>query len=281
MQIERVSVIGAGTMGAGIAQVFAAKGHVVKLIDVNAEFVKRGVSTIESSLDRMVKKETIPLTTKTEIMGRIRTDTTLEATGASQLVVEAVSEIVDLKKKIWREVASYVDGNAILATNTSSISISELAATVPSPNRFIGMHFMNPVPVMKLVEVIRGLETDDTTTTTTLDLCQRLPRLRVESHPDADDQRSRLLSDGRRRQQGSHRRCDEARHGAPDGTARTRRLDRPRRLPRHHGGPAPRPGRFKVPPVSIAAQNGRVGTTGKEDRSRILRLREGVSRRRS
>ena len=181
-RIERVSVIGAGTMGAGIAQVFAAAGHMVKLIDIKDEFVKRGVSTIESSLDRLVKKETIPLAQKIEVMGRIRTDTTLEATTGSQLVVEAVSENVDMKKKVWKDIASRVDQHAILATNTSSISISELAATVPSPQRFIGMHFMNPVPLMKLVEVIRGLETDDATTATTLELCRALGKTPVEVH---------------------------------------------------------------------------------------------------
>lgn len=182
MKIERVSVIGAGTMGAGIAQVFAAGGHMVKLIDVKDEFVKRGLSTIELSLDRLVKKETITIAQRTEILGRIRTDTSLDATTASQLVVEAVSENVDLKKKVWAEVATRVDEHAILATNTSSISISELGAVVPSPQRFIGMHFMNPVPVMKLVEVIRGLETDDATTTTTLDLCRWLGKTPVEVH---------------------------------------------------------------------------------------------------
>jgi len=181
-RIERVSVIGAGTMGAGIAQVFAAAGHMVKLIDTKDEFVKRGVATMESSLDRLVKKETIPLAQKIEIMGRVRTDTTLEATTGSQLVVEAVSENVDIKKKVWKEIATRVDQHAILATNTSSISISELAATVPSPKRFIGMHFMNPVPLMKLVEVIRGLETDDPTTATTLELCRALGKTPVEVH---------------------------------------------------------------------------------------------------
>jgi 3-hydroxybutyryl-CoA dehydrogenase len=165
-------VIGAGTMGAGIAQVFAAAGHVVKLIDVRDDLVKRGVATIESSLDRLVRKETITAAIKTEILGRIRADTSLEATGASQLVVEAVFENADVKKAVWKEVAVRVDEGAILATNTSSISITELAAVVPVPRRFIGMHFMNPVPVMKLVEVIRGLETDDATTQSTLDLCR-------------------------------------------------------------------------------------------------------------
>ncbi|HXV14565.1 MAG TPA: 3-hydroxybutyryl-CoA dehydrogenase, partial [Candidatus Krumholzibacteria bacterium] len=173
---------GAGTMGAGIAQVFAASGHFVKLIDVDAEFVKRGLASIDASLDRLLRKETITLATKNEILGRIRTDTSLEATTGSQLVVEAVSEKVDLKKKVWAEVATRVDEQAILATNTSSISISELGAVVPKPARFIGMHFMNPVPVMKLVEVIRGLETDDSTTTATLDLCRWLGKTPVEVH---------------------------------------------------------------------------------------------------
>ncbi len=182
MKIERVSVIGAGTMGAGIAQVFAASGHVVKLIDVKDEFVKKGIASIESSLDRQVKKDVIPLTTKTEIMGRIRTDTSLDATSGSQIVVEAVSENVDVKHKVWKEVAGRVDEHAILASNTSSISISELASMVPHPNRYIGMHFMNPVPVMKLVEVIRGLETDDATTAATLDLCRALGKTPVEVH---------------------------------------------------------------------------------------------------
>ncbi len=182
MKVERVSVIGAGTMGAGIAQVFAASGHVVKLIDVKDEFVKRGVASIESSLDRLVKKDAIPLTQKTEIMGRIRTDTSLDATTGSQIVVEAVSENVDVKKKVWHEIATRVDEHAILATNTSSISISELASGVPSPKRYIGMHFMNPGPVMKLVEVIRGLETDDATTTATLELCRALGKTAVEVH---------------------------------------------------------------------------------------------------
>ncbi|MCI0451116.1 MAG: 3-hydroxybutyryl-CoA dehydrogenase [Candidatus Latescibacteria bacterium] len=182
MKIERVSVIGAGTMGAGIAQVFAASGHAVKLIDVNAEFVKRGLASIDANLDRLLRKETITLSTKNEILGRIRADTSLDATTGSQLVVEAVSESADIKKSVWKDVAARVDEQAILATNTSSISISELAAVVPKPARFIGMHFMNPVPVMKLVEVIRGLETDDATTTATLDLCRWLGKTPVEVH---------------------------------------------------------------------------------------------------
>jgi 3-hydroxybutyryl-CoA dehydrogenase len=128
----------------------------------------------------LVKKESIGADQKREILGRIRPDTGLSATGGSQLVVEAINENAELKKHVWKEVAAHVDEGAVLASNTSSISITELAATVPAPRRFIGMHFMNPVPVMKLVEVIRGLETDDATTAATMDLCRALGKTPVE-----------------------------------------------------------------------------------------------------
>ncbi|HEX5133615.1 MAG TPA: 3-hydroxybutyryl-CoA dehydrogenase [Candidatus Krumholzibacteria bacterium] len=180
MKIERVSVIGAGTMGAGIAQVFAQAGHAVKLIDIKEEFVKRGLATIDASLARMVKKETITAERKREILGRVRPDTGLDGVGGSQLVVEAINENAELKKHVWKEVAAHVGEDAILASNTSSISITELAASIPAPRRFIGMHFMNPVPVMKLVEVIRGLETDDATTAATLGLCREMGKTPVE-----------------------------------------------------------------------------------------------------
>jgi 3-hydroxybutyryl-CoA dehydrogenase len=180
MKIDRVSVIGAGTMGAGIAQVFAQAGHAVKLIDVKEEFVKRGLATIDSSLARMVKKETITAERKQEILGRVRPDTGLDAVGGSDLVVEAINENAELKKHVWKEVAAHVGESAILASNTSSISITELAAAIPAPQRFIGMHFMNPVPMMKLVEIIRGLETDDATTQTTTSLCGDLGKTAVE-----------------------------------------------------------------------------------------------------
>jgi 3-hydroxybutyryl-CoA dehydrogenase len=178
--IERVSVIGAGTMGSGIAQVFAQAGFAVKLIDIQEDFVKRGLATIDSSLDRMVRKEAITADQKKEIMGRVRPDVGLDGTGGSQVVVEAINEDANLKKTVWKEVAAHVGEDAILASNTSSISITEIAASVPSPRRFIGMHFMNPVPVMKLVEIIRGLETDDATTATTAQLCRTMGKTPVE-----------------------------------------------------------------------------------------------------
>jgi len=178
--IQRVSVIGAGTMGAGIAQVFAHSGYAVKLIDVKEDLVKKGIAGIGASLDRMVKKEVITAEQKKETLGRVRSDVGLDATSGSDIVVEAITENLELKTKVLKEVATHVGEAAILASNTSSISITALGAAVPRPSRFIGMHFMNPVPVMKLVEVIRGLETDDTTTQTTTDLCRALGKTPVE-----------------------------------------------------------------------------------------------------
>jgi 3-hydroxybutyryl-CoA dehydrogenase len=179
-RIERVSVIGAGTMGAGIAQVFAQAGHAVKLIDVNEALVRRGLGVIETSLDRMVKKEVMTPVGRKEVLERIRFDTNVSAVAGSNAVVEAINENAELKKHVWKEAASHVDESAILASNTSSISITEIAAAVPVPQRFIGMHFMNPVPVMKLVEIIRGLETDDATTAATMDLCRAMGKTPVE-----------------------------------------------------------------------------------------------------
>jgi len=178
--IQRVSVIGAGTMGAGIAQVLAHSGCAVKLIDIKEDLVKKGIAGIGASLDRMVKKELISAEQKQETLGRVRAETRLEGVIGSEMVIEAINENLDLKTRVWKEAAVHAGETAILATNTSSISITTLAATIPGPKRFIGMHFMNPVPVMKLVEVIRGLETDDATTTTTMELCRGLGKTPVE-----------------------------------------------------------------------------------------------------
>jgi 3-hydroxybutyryl-CoA dehydrogenase len=178
--ISRVSVIGAGTMGAGIAQVCAQAGLAVKLIDVKEEYARKGLATINSSLDRMVKKETITDEQKKEIAGRVRTDVGLDGVSGSDLIIEAINENIELKTSVLKEVAAHAGENAILASNTSSISITTLGAALPKPQRFIGMHFMNPVPVMKLVEVIRGLETDDDTTRTIMDTCRTLGKTAVE-----------------------------------------------------------------------------------------------------
>ncbi|MDB2577149.1 3-hydroxybutyryl-CoA dehydrogenase [Planctomycetota bacterium] len=161
---ERVAVIGAGTMGNGIAQVFASCGSEVTLVDVNGEALERGVAAIGKSLARVVKKERMSQEDADAAMARISRSTRLEDLTDRELVVEAVSERADLKAKIFRTLDEVTPASTILASNTSSISITEIAAVTGRADKVIGMHFMNPVPVMKLVEVIRGQETSDETT---------------------------------------------------------------------------------------------------------------------
>jgi len=180
MAVKKVAVIGAGTMGNGIAQVFAHGGFDVTMIDREQAFVKKGMDAIARSLDRLVKKERITEADKNEILGRISASDRLASVSDSDLVVEAIFEDENIKSQLWRELNELVRDTTILATNTSSISVTRLASSVSSPQRFIGMHFMNPVPVMKLVEVIRGLETDDDTTAATMGLCEQLGKVPVE-----------------------------------------------------------------------------------------------------
>jgi 3-hydroxybutyryl-CoA dehydrogenase len=180
MDIKNVSVIGAGTMGNGIAQVFAQSGYTVNLIDVQESFLERGVGAIGKSLDRLIKKEKITADDKANILGNIKPTTSIKDTAGSQIVIEAIFENLAVKEELWRQINESVDANTILASNTSSISITKLASFVESPNRFIGMHFMNPVPMMKLVEVIRGIETDDATTAATAALCEKLGKTPIE-----------------------------------------------------------------------------------------------------
>jgi 3-hydroxybutyryl-CoA dehydrogenase len=180
MEIKNVSVIGAGTMGNGIAQVFASKGFDVTMIDISEDFLKRGVAAVSRSLDRLVKKEKITGDQKEEILGRISTATDTSAVSSSQLIIEAIFEDADIKKALWKELSISAPDGAILASNTSSISITELAAGTEDPKKFIGMHFMNPVAMMKLVEIIRGLETDDETTAAVKAVCEKLGKIPVE-----------------------------------------------------------------------------------------------------
>jgi 3-hydroxybutyryl-CoA dehydrogenase len=159
MNDNRVMVIGAGTMGNGIAQVFAAKGYEVLMVDVAEDMLERGLKTIAKSLDRLIKKEKISEDDKDAIMGRIDGSTDMAAGADVFLAIEAATENMDIKRKIFEQLSDTVEDDAWLATNTSSISITALGTSVKDPTRFIGMHFMNPVPMMKLVEVIRGLDT--------------------------------------------------------------------------------------------------------------------------
>lgn len=177
--IKTVAVLGAGTMGNGIAHVFARSGYRVILRDVEQRFLDRGLDTISKNLDREAKKERIAAVDKPAILGRIQPTTDASALAAADIAVEAVPEQLDLKVRVLKEADAALKPGAILASNTSSISITQLAAQTSRPEKFIGMHFMNPVPMMVLVEVIRGLATNEETFSVTMSLCERLGKTPV------------------------------------------------------------------------------------------------------
>jgi 3-hydroxybutyryl-CoA dehydrogenase len=178
--MSRMAVIGAGTMGNGIAHVFAQQGWEVTLIDVAEAALTRGLATIRSNLERQVKKGTIGPEMPAQVLARIGPAGSLEQAAGAELVVEAATERPDLKFQIFRTLDGYCDQGAILASNTSSISITRIAAQTTRPGDVIGMHFMNPVPVMQLVEVIRGHATSDTTTRRTMEIASSLGKTPVE-----------------------------------------------------------------------------------------------------
>jgi 3-hydroxybutyryl-CoA dehydrogenase len=163
MEMKCLAVIGAGQMGQGIAQTAAQSGFSVCLADVNLEAAERGVSKISAQLTRQVEKQKMTAAQAEAVMGNLNAVGSLSELGNCDLIIEAVSESVELKKKIWAEVDRVAKPGALFASNTSSISITELAAATKRPESFAGMHFMNPVPVMKLVEGIRGIQTSDST----------------------------------------------------------------------------------------------------------------------
>jgi len=174
--IKTVGVLGAGTMGNGIAHVFARAGYTVILRDVEKRFLDRGLETITKNIDREVKKGKITEADKPAVLARIHPTTDVAALSAADFAVEAVPEQVDIKLRVLKDVDAVLKPGVILASNTSSISITQLAAQTSRPDRFIGMHFMNPVPVMVLVEVIRGLATSDETFDATMALCEKLDK---------------------------------------------------------------------------------------------------------
>ena len=179
--MKRVVVIGAGTMGNGIAHVFAQSGHTVTLVDVQAAALERAQATIDRNLDRLVAKERLKAEDKAATLSRLTTSTEMHgAVSDADLVVEAATERLDLKLKIFEQLDAAAPAHCILATNTSSISITKIAAATKRPAQVIGMHFMNPVPIMKLVEVIRGYDTSDATTETTVALSKQLGKVPVE-----------------------------------------------------------------------------------------------------
>ncbi len=179
--MNNITVIGAGTMGNGIAHVFAAKGHSVVLIDRSEEALERALSTIERNLGRLVAKERITENDKASALSNVTTSTNLDsAVSNADLVVEAATENVDLKIKIFEQIDKAAPNGCILATNTSSISITKIAAATSRPEKVIGMHFMNPVPIMKLVEIIRGYRTSDETCEAIMKVSQSLGKVPVE-----------------------------------------------------------------------------------------------------
>ncbi len=174
MEIKTVGVVGAGTMGNGIAQAFAVSGYNVVMRDIKEEFVARGLATIKKSLERLASRNKISAEAKDAAIARVTTTVDLGPLAECDLVVEAALENVDLKTKLFKELDEFCKPDAILATNTSSISVTKIAAATKRPSKVIGMHFFNPVPVMQLVEVIRALQTDDATCETVLEAARKV-----------------------------------------------------------------------------------------------------------
>jgi 3-hydroxybutyryl-CoA dehydrogenase len=180
VQIQHIFVIGAGTMGNGIAQVSATSGYKVTLMDVIPDQLERAKSAIAKSVEKLLEKEKINIG-QAQAASAIPTTTTLDEVQGADLIIEAASENAELKIKVFAELGRLARSDAILASNTSSISITKIAAASSRPEQVIGMHFMNPVPLMRLVEVIRGLVTSDETTETVMDVCRRMGKEPVEA----------------------------------------------------------------------------------------------------
>jgi 3-hydroxybutyryl-CoA dehydrogenase len=179
--MKNIAVIGSGTMGNGIAHVFAQFGYSVSLIDISEDSLKKGMATIQKNMARQVEKGTLTDDAKTKALSNINTFTDLKkGVEKADLVVEAATENVDLKLKIFKDLDGSAPASAILASNTSSISITKIASVTTRPDKVIGMHFMNPVPIMKLVEVIRGYSTSDEVTKMVMDLSKNLQKVPVE-----------------------------------------------------------------------------------------------------
>lgn len=181
LTMKKVAIVGAGTMGNGIAHVFAMNGYKVTLVDISEDRLEQAIETIDKNLWRMVAKEKIDEEAKEQAIDNIETSTSMqEAVGDAFLVIEAASENIDLKLKIFKQLDEYTNDDCILASNTSSISITKIASVTSKPQNVIGMHFMNPVPVMKLVEVIRGYQTTDAVTNEIMEVSKGLSKIPVE-----------------------------------------------------------------------------------------------------
>lgn len=192
MDIKHIYVVGAGTMGNGIAQVAATSGYKVTLMDIIPEQLERARKSIARSVEKLYSKEAISEAQK-EAALNIATSTSLEGVGEADLVIEAATEELGLKLKIFKDIDQKANPEALLATNTSSISITKIAAVTDRPEQVIGMHFMNPVPLMRLVEVIRGLATSDETTQTTMEVCRKMRKEPVEAQDSPGFISNRIL----------------------------------------------------------------------------------------
>ncbi len=179
--MKNITVIGAGTMGNGIAHVFAQNGFAVSLFDISEQSLEKGINTISKNLDRMIAKGVMSEDEKSSTLGNIATFTKMEtAVAEADLVIEAASENIDIKLSIFKQLDAATKPSCILSTNTSSISITKIAAATGRPDKVIGMHFMNPVPIMKLIEIIRGYSTSNETTNTIVAMSQKLSKVPVE-----------------------------------------------------------------------------------------------------
>lgn len=179
MSMQHIAVIGAGTMGNGIAQVCAVAGFDVTLLDISDTALERGMATVRKNLERQVTKQTVAADVAEAALGRISVTTDYGQLNGAQLVIEAATENLELKLRLLKQIASHVDRECVIASNTSSLSITQLAASVDHPERFIGLHFFNPVPMMNLIEVIRGLQTADTTHIAAIKLAERLNKTAI------------------------------------------------------------------------------------------------------
>jgi 3-hydroxybutyryl-CoA dehydrogenase len=268
--MKTVGVIGAGTMGAGIAQVAATAGLDVVLIDQADAWVQRGLDTITANLDQQVGKQRIDDATRDAILTRIEGATDYDRLEPANIVIEAVNEQFEIKRDVLRAVASVVSGEAIIASNTSSISISALAAVVSGPERVVGMHFFNPVPVMKLVEVVRGLQTSDVTAETTSMLASAMGKTPVEIRDMPGFVANRLLIPM----------INEAIFTLADGVATAEAIDQVMKLGASHPmGPLALADMIgldvclgQVPAGAVAADDGRFRPPWPEDGSGVLRV---------
>ncbi|AZD47566.1 3-hydroxybutyryl-CoA dehydrogenase [Pseudomonas chlororaphis] len=179
MNLQNIGVIGAGTMGNGIAQVCAQAGFEVTLLDISDSALQKALATVSKNLDRLIAKGSLDEAQKQATLGRIRTSTDYACLVDAHLVIEAATENLELKLRVLQQIAAQVASTCVIASNTSSLSITQLAASVSAPERFIGLHFFNPVPVMGLIEVIRGLQTSDATHTLALDMATRLGKVAI------------------------------------------------------------------------------------------------------